>query len=272
MFPTAHVHGHFGIESTVVLVELLALHHLSAIFAELYAVRLIDAGNVGAGNIVDCSVRDDDIGTGVSGVHILCGCLRICGAAFIDVVENHSGGHGAGDVHAVQNQRHHGIRVLLRVLSQVHSHLSGGQAPAENIGPGLCDMDHHVSVRLLPDVFVGFGTFAVSDALTLQIEHNIVGGINGGGLTGRRRFAVHGNALVRQRDSGALILFCRCCSLAAGRQGYRQHQSKHQCNHSSHVATSFAVDGYRIAEVSEISLKGSLPSDASLTAAFGRCG
>ena len=57
-------------------------------------------------------------------------------------------------------------------------------------------MDHHVSVRLLPDVFVGFGTFAVSDALTLQIKHDVICGVDSRRLVGGSRLAVHSDTVV----------------------------------------------------------------------------
>ena len=192
-----HVHGHFGIECTVVFVELLAVHHLGAVLAEFHAVRLVNTGHIGAGDVVDGAVGNDHVGSGGGGIHIFRGRLGIRGAALIDVVEDHGRRHGTGDIRAVQDQRHHSIGVFLRILPQVHGHLPGRQRAAEHICSRLGDMDYRVGVGFRLAVFVGFGALSIGDPLTLQIKHDIVGSVDcrrlirGGGL------AVYGDRIVR---------------------------------------------------------------------------
>ena len=195
-----HVHGHFGVKGAVILVELLAVHHLAAVLAELHAVRLVDAGHVRARDIVYRTVGKDDIGAGSGSIHVFHSGLRICGAALIDVVEDHSGRHRAGDVHAVQDQRHHGIGVLLRILPQVHSHLPGGQRAAEDVGARLGDVDYRMGIRLRLAVRVLFRALAVSDPLSFQIEYDVVGNINRVCVIRGCFFPIHRDAVIGQLD------------------------------------------------------------------------
>ena len=96
-----HIHGHFGVKGAIIFVELFAVRHGCPILVEHHAVRLVDAGHIGAGDVIRRAVGDDDIGAGGGGIHLFHGGLRVGGAALIDVVEDDGGRHGAGDVRAV---------------------------------------------------------------------------------------------------------------------------------------------------------------------------
>ena len=175
-----HIHGHFGVKRAVVFVELLAVLHGHSVLAEHHAVRVVDPGHIGAGDVVDSTVSNQHVGTGGGGVHGLRGGVLVCAAALIDVIENHRRGHSAGDVHAVQDQRHHCRRVVLRVLPQVHSDLSCGQGAAEGVGAGLCDVDHRVGLRLFGGMRVGLRALAVGEVAAGLIADNVMGRVDGG--------------------------------------------------------------------------------------------
>lgn len=110
----ADVHGHLGVEGPVVLVELLG------------GALLINTGHVRAGDVVHAAVGQDDVGSGGGGVHSGGGDIVVrllvvigdeVGVALIDVVEDHRRGHGAGDVHPVQDERDHRGGVGLGVIA-----------------------------------------------------------------------------------------------------------------------------------------------------------
>ena len=100
------------------------------------------------------------------------------------------------DIHTVQDQRHDGIGVLICVLSQVHCHLSGGQCAAEDISARLGDVDHGVGVGLRLAVAVGLAPFSIGEILTLQIEHDVVCGVDSRRFIRRGERTVHSDAVV----------------------------------------------------------------------------
>ena len=195
-----HIHGHLGIQGAVVLVELLGLFHRRAVIVQGHGLRLVDLGHIGAGDAVFRAVGDDDVGSRRCGVHGLTGCFRIVGTALIDPVENDGRGHGAGDVHTVQNQCHHGVRIGLCVLPQVHGHLSRREGAAEGIGAGFGDVDHRVGIGLLLAVGVRFGTSAIGEVLAVLVVYDIPGSIHRRRLIRGHRLAVHRDAAVRKHD------------------------------------------------------------------------
>ena len=227
-----HIHAHLGVEGAVILVELLAVHHFCAVLTEFHGVRVVDPGHVGAGDVVDGAVGDENVGAGGGGVHGLGGGVLVIAAALIDVVEDHRRGHAAGDVHAVQDQRHHRRWVLLRVLSQVHGDLPGGEGAAEDVSTGLGDVDHCVGRRLVGGVGVGLGALAVGEVAARLIADDVMGGIDGGRLVVGDRLTVHGDAVVRQDDGDGFRKFLpgRVLALGAaageGGRGHCQAQKK----------------------------------------------
>ena len=183
--------------------ELLAVGDLGAVLAE--GDGLVDLGDIGTGDVVDAAVRNDQVRAGGGGVHLPGGGLCVVGAALIDPVEEDSGRHGAGDVYAVQDQRHHCVRVLLRSLPQVHGDLPRGEGAADGVGAGFGDVHHGVGVCLGLAVGVAGGAGAIGEVLALQVEDDVVCDVHGVSLVGGRRRAVHGDAAVGEGDDrGAL--------------------------------------------------------------------
>ena len=208
-FPAGDVHGHLGVEGAVVLVELLGVRDLGAVLAEGDGFRFVDLGDIGAGDGVLRAVGDDDVGSGGGGIHLIGGLVALGavlivvhpgGVALIDPVEDHRRGHGAGDVHAVEVEGHHGAGVGLGVLPQVHGDLPGGEGAAEDVGAGLGDVDHGMGGGLLRRVGVGLTARAVGEVLAVLVVDDIVGGVDGGGLVLRHGGAVHGDAVIREGD------------------------------------------------------------------------
>ena len=79
--------------------------------------------------MIDRAVGDDDVGPGGRGVHRGRGGLGIGAAALVDAVEDDGGSHRAGDVHVVQNQRHHRVGIVLGILAQVDGKLAADSVP-----------------------------------------------------------------------------------------------------------------------------------------------
>ena len=146
--------------------------------------------------MVDGIIGNDHTGACRGRIHILYGCFRIGGAALVDVVEDYGGGHGAGDVHTVEDQRHHCVRIIHRVLSQVHGDLPGGQTAAERISAGLGDVYDRVGRRFTGIMLVGGGAFPVGEALSGFVVHDVVGRVDRGRLIGRGCFSVYGDPAV----------------------------------------------------------------------------
>ena len=249
--------------------ELLGVGDLGAVLAEGDGLRLVDLGDVGAGDRVLRAVGNDDVGPGGGGIHrigrfIVLGAVLIvvhpCGVALIDPVEDHSGGHGAGDVHAVEVEGHHGAGVGLGVLPQVHGDLPGGEGSAEDIGPGLGDVDHGVGGCLLRRVGIGRVARAVGEVLAIFIADDVVGGVDGGALVLRHGGAVHGDAVVREDEGDRPFGEVRAGGLrfsAPGQDGRGQCQRQGQGYGSpegllhGNCLLAVSVDGPRIAGLPE---------------------
>ena len=129
----ADIHGHAGIERAVILLR------------------------VGADDPVGASGSQDHVSTG--------GAIGL--TALIYIVKNHGRSHGAGDIQVVQNQRHHGVGIILGVFTQIHGDLAKLQLTAEDIGSGGVDVDDGV----------GLARFAL--AVTGFIIKDVVGGGDG---------------------------------------------------------------------------------------------
>ena len=87
----SNIHGHIGIDGTVLLPQLLF-----AFFV------LIDLGYIGAVDGIFAFRGQNQIGTGGGGIHIRAGGIRIpVAVALVDIQKHNGRGHGAGDIHAV---------------------------------------------------------------------------------------------------------------------------------------------------------------------------
>ena len=238
----AYVHAAPGIEGRVILVQLVGVLHPCAILIKLDGAGLIDARHMGAGHVVDRAVGDDDIRARRSGIHNgLSGFLVRIGA-FVHIIENHRRSHAAGDVHAVQYQRDHGIGVLLAAVN-LYGDLTGAQLSAQHIGAGLGDVYHRMLVGLLLRVGFPSLTLAVGKVLTGQIEHDIIGCVNRCVFIGGRGFAVHHDPFIRQGDVRGVRPFLRLRRRKAHAQTQRQQHGNPFFHHviPPHIRYGMAV-------------------------------
>ena len=196
----ADVHGHLGVEGSVVLVELVG------------GALLIDAGHMGTGEGVLRPVGQDHVDARRRGVHRGGGGLHIRAAALIDVVDHKGGGHRAGDVHAVQDHRDHGGGVVLGVLPQVHRQLALGQLPGHPVGARLPDGDHQVGVRFVGGVLLLGGALPVVGALALLVVDDVMAEGDRAVLSLRKDLAVQGDLILGQDQ----VLLLSAGALTAG--------------------------------------------------------
>ena len=211
----AHVHGHAGVEGAVILVLFL-----------LALLVLVDAGDMAAGDGVDAAVGDDHVRARLGGVHLGgSGLHRPRIVALVHVAEEDRRGHGAGDIEVVQDQRHHGGGVGLRLVAQVYVDLALAQLARDAVGAGGGDVDHRVSGGLLGGVLLAVSALAVGQAAVVGIAILVVDDVMGeghGAFAALHALAVEGDGLVGEHQEHLLRAF---------RQGggeERQEQSRRQ--------------------------------------------
>ena len=170
----ADVHGHFGVESAVVLVELLGVFHITV----HHGFGLVDLRHMGAGDAVPGAVGQEHIGAGGGGIHLGGGILPV--AALVDIVEDHGGCQPAGDFRVVQDQGHHGGGIILGVLAQVNGDLTGGELARDPVDAGLGDVDDSVGGGLLTGVGLVAFALAVGLVVTGLIIDDVVRGMDAG--------------------------------------------------------------------------------------------
>ena len=125
-FTAADIHGHFGIHRAVIFMQLLAVQHLTAILAE--CAGFVNLRYIRTVNRILTAVGNYNIGAGCRSVHILTGIVGV--PTFIDIVKNDRRRHLTGNIHTVEHQCHHGVRVTFGVLAQIDGNLPGRQLSA----------------------------------------------------------------------------------------------------------------------------------------------
>ena len=148
------------------------------------------------------AVGQNDVGPGRGGVHGGAGGFHVGAAALVDAVEDDGRGHGAGNVHPVQNQGDHRPGVGRRVPAEIDGELPGGEHTGHPVVPGLGDGDHRVGRRLLGGVGVRLAARPVGLVVTVLVVDDVRPGVDGGGGVGGDRRAVHGAAPVREEQGG----------------------------------------------------------------------
>ena len=223
LFAAEDVHRHLGIERAVILVQLLGILYLGAVLGQFHGTGLVNARHIGAVDRVGRAVRDDDICARLGGIHGHRGGILVGLAGLIHAVENHARRHGAGDVHAVQNQRHNGVRIFLCILAQINGHLSCRQLAAQFIGAGFGDVHYGMRIGFGLLMAVRLRTLAVGEILSCQIEHDVVGHIYSRFLVAGRRSAVDRHARIGQHDLNYI------CLRHSRNTDHAHAQSQHQC-------------------------------------------
>ena len=165
-----HVQGHFGIECTVILVKFLAVDDLGTVLGKYNG--LVNTCHIGAADMVIGIVGNDHLCPRLGGIHILGGIVGI--AALIDIIENHCGSYGTGDIRTAENQRDYRIGILLRIVTQIHSHLTAAELARQQIVTGLGDGDHQMLGSLLGGMGIVFVALTVSKVLAFLVVHNVV--------------------------------------------------------------------------------------------------
>ena len=74
----ADVHGHLGVQRTIVLMEFLGLLHRRTVRIQRYALRLVDFRHMRACDAVFRTVCNHNVRAGGGGIHRLRGGLHIC--------------------------------------------------------------------------------------------------------------------------------------------------------------------------------------------------
>jgi len=170
---------------------------------------LVDASHMGAGDGVCAPRRQQDVGPGGGGVHragggIVPALSAVIGGpilvAFVDLIEEHRRGHGAGDVHPVQNQGDHRLRVGFGGVPQVHENLSLGEHAAEAVGPRPGDGDHGMGPGLGGGVLFLLGPLAVGGIGAVVVVDNLAAHIDGPAGLGGRGGPVHVHPAVGEDD------------------------------------------------------------------------
>ena len=217
-FTAADIHGHFGIHSTVIFVQLLAVQHLTAVLAEragfvnLRYIRTVDRILTAVGNY--------NIGAGCRSVHIHVGIVGV--PTFIDIVKNDRRRHLTGYIHTVKHQCHHGVRVALGVLTQIDGNLPGRQLSAQDVSAGFGNMHHRVGIRFFLSMRIVAVALTVGNTLSLQVKDNVMCRVNGGIGVLTVGLSIDRNAVIAKTDLRAvrLVLTLRH---AAGHKA-QQHQ------------------------------------------------
>ncbi len=166
------IHRHERVERAVDLPELLLL-----------VVVLVDARDVGAGHVVDGPVGDDDVRAGRR-------CVDVGGrglgapvaVAFVHVVEDDRRRHAVRHVDAVEDERDHGVGVVLGVFAQVDGYLAVRKGAAEPVGAGFGDVEDGDGRSLLGGVplvrpALAVGVAAVVGVAVLVVD-DVVGGVD----------------------------------------------------------------------------------------------
>ena len=227
---TAYIHGHFGVHRAVILVELLGILHLSAILIQHHRLGLIDTGNIRPVDGVGAALGENNICTRSRGVHILRGIIAV--AALVDMVEHNGGGNRAGDVHSIENQRHHGVGVSFRLVPQIHGDLSAGECTAETVCARLCNMHHRVFCRLGGAVGISRLPLTVGEVVAFFIINNVPIRVDGTFLR-----TLYGHAIVAEDDGRGIGVGVRGGTCTAGGKGHQKCQNKDKCRQFFHRAT-----------------------------------
>ena len=163
---------------------------------------------MGAVEVVHAAVGDDHVGSGGGSVH-LAGCrLLVAAAALVDVVEYQRRGDRARDVHAVEYERHHGVRVVFGVVSQVYGDLSLAERAAEPVRSRRAYGDHSVSLSLLGIVLVGLGALAVVAALAGLVVDYVVADGHVSGVLLRNGQAVQRDLVIAEHQRALALVSC----------------------------------------------------------------
>ncbi len=179
-----HVHGHIGIESAVLLPQLL--------FAGLV---LVDSGNVGAEDGI--LALQNQIGTGSGGIDRgRSGIRGPVAVAFVNIQEQNGGGNGAGDVRIVQNQLHYGGFIVTGILAKINPKLTGRQRSADTVGTGGGDIHNGMGGGLFGGVLILSGSLTVGIAAVVGIPVLVIDNIPGGKDGVRFGAAVYQNAVI----------------------------------------------------------------------------
>ena len=189
--PAAYIHAHFRVNGAVVFVELIG------------CAFLVDPGYIGSAHGVLRIVLQNEICTRICGVDFPCGA-GILLLTFVHVIKDDRRSDCAGDVGAVEDQVDNRVGIVLGVLAQIHSDLSGGNSSGNAVGARLGDGDHRMGVCFLGGMLILRGAFSVRFVVSGLVIDDRCANIDGAFRILRGRLVVDRNPVVGKLDRNFL--------------------------------------------------------------------